>query len=78
MFSNNWFADLSVDSSVDELVANFSSGAINTIFSLKTVRLHPTDKPWMTTSIKQLIKDHQSAFHCGETTQWQRLSAIGN
>ena len=34
MSSNNWLADLSVDSSVDELVTNFSSqvtGAIDTI-----------------------------------------------
>ena len=38
MSSSNWFADLSVDSSVDELVINFSSqvtGAIDKIFQLK-------------------------------------------
>ena len=29
----------------------------------------------MTTSIKQLIKYRQSAFHRGETTQWQRLKS---
>ena len=54
---------------------NQVTGANNTIFLLKTVRLHPIDKPWMTTSMKQLIKDLQSAFHRGETTQWQRLKS---
>ena len=29
----------------------------------------------MTTSIKQLIKDRQSAFHRDQTTQWQRLKS---
>lgn len=62
MCPNNWFANLSVDPSVDELVCdtNFSSlvtGAIDKIFPLKTMRLHPTDKLWITTSIKQLIQD---------------------
>ena len=59
MSSNNWFADHSVNYSVDELVTNFWSqvtGAIDTIFPLKTVRLHPTDKPWMSTSLNNLSK----------------------
>ena len=51
------------------------TGAIDAISPLKIVRLHTTDKPWMTTSLKQLIKDRQSAFHRGETTQWQRLKS---
>ena len=48
MCSNNWFADLGVHPSVDVLVSNFSSlvtNAIDKIFPLKTVKLHPTDKP---------------------------------
>ena len=76
MCSNNWFADLGVDPPVDVLVSNFSflvTKAIDKIFPLKTVKLHPTDKPWITSSIKQLIKNRQNAFHRGDTAQWQRL-----
>ena len=57
------------------LISSQVTGAIDTIFPLKTVRLHPTDKSWTITSIKQLIKDRQSAFYRGETTQWQRLKS---
>jgi hypothetical protein len=44
------------------------------------MKLHHTDKPWITPSIKQLFKDRQKAFHRGDisnsgtvTTEVQRV-----
>ena len=74
--SKNWFDELSDNPGTDELVTSFSSqvtNALNNIFPLKTVKLHHTDKPWITPSIKQLIKDRQKAFYRGDKQQWQLL-----
>ena len=70
------FDKLSDNPWTDELVTSFSSqvtNALNNIFPLKTVKLHHTDKPWITPSIKQLIKDRQKAFYRGDKQQWQLL-----
>ena len=37
------------------------------------MNLHHTDKPWITPSIKQLIKDRKKAFYRGDKQQWQLL-----
>ena len=42
---------------------------------LKSIRLHPTDKPWMTPNIKAQIKLRQQAFTCGNMSQYNLLSA---
>ena len=39
-------------------------------FPLKTVKLHSSDKPWMTAHLKNLIKPRQRAFHSGNINLW--------
>ena len=38
---------------------------------MKHGKIHPTDKPWITPYIKQLIRDRQRAFHYGNMRQWR-------
>ena len=42
---------------------------------LKSIHLHPTDKPWMTLNIKVKIKLRQQAFTCGNMSQYNLLCA---
>ena len=44
---------------------------ISNIFPANTVRFHPTDKPWITARIKQLVKERQQAFHAGDAQLWR-------
>ncbi|XP_030853882.1 uncharacterized protein LOC100889248 [Strongylocentrotus purpuratus] len=43
--------------------------AINLYFQCKTIRLHATDKPWMTVGVKGLINQRQTAFHNNSSNQ---------
>ena len=45
--------------------------ALDHFFPTKTVRFHPTDKPWITAHIKELTKKRQQAFHCSNTQMWR-------
>lgn len=66
---NEWFGGLGSSPSADELALSFTkdlSIAIEEFFPLNTIRFHPTDKPWITGHIKQLIKKRQRAFHTGD------------
>ena len=47
--------------------------AIETFFPTKSVRIHSTDKPWMTSSIKLLILKRQRALHSGTNDRWRHL-----
>ena len=61
---------------VDDLPTSFSSSvvqAIDRIFPAKLVKRHHTDKPWITPTIKSLIRDRQKAFHSGNIPLWQSL-----
>ena len=40
-------------------------------FRANNVRFHPTDKPWITARIKQLIKERQQAFYSGDAQLWR-------
>ena len=51
---------------------NDLSTAIDNFFPVKTIRFHPTDKPWITGHIKQLIKERQRAFHTGDAHLWRQ------
>ena len=42
---------------------------------LKTVRVHPSDKPWMTPQIKILISDRQRAYTRGDQVRYNQLKA---
>ena len=70
--SQVWYADgqnLSLEERVNSFTSNISL-AMNNFFPLKTVKLHPSDKPWMTAHLKNLIKSRQRAFHSGNTNLW--------
>jgi hypothetical protein len=61
---------------VDDKVSIFNgviSQALDGCMPLKSRRLHPTDKPWMTPNINAKIK--QRAFTCGNMYQYNLLSA---
>ncbi|KAI8502529.1 hypothetical protein Bbelb_201170 [Branchiostoma belcheri] len=42
-------------------------------FPTKVVKIHPTDKPWITTRVKRLIKKRQEAFYQRKEEVWKRL-----
>ena len=47
--------------------------AINRIFPVKTIKLHATDKPWITPELKLMIKDRHRAFPSGNAPAWRSL-----
>ena len=61
---------------IDDKVSAFT-GTIQLILDkilLKhTIRFHPSDKPWMTTRIKQEIKARQNAFTSGDKSGYKIL-----
>ena len=63
---------------VDDKVSIFNgvvTQALDGCLPLKTIRIHPTDKPWMTPSIKAEIKLRQRAFTCRNMAQYNLLFA---
>ena len=74
--THDWFADFGFSSSVDDLASSFTTqlvDAINRIFPVKTIKLHATDKPWITPELKLMIKDRQKAFESGNIPAWRSL-----
>ena len=58
------------------LTSSFSDdlcNAINIYFPAKSVKLHPTDKPWMSAEIKSLTLKRQRAYHSGSNDRWRLL-----
>lgn len=58
---------------IEELVSAFTSNisaAMDKFFPKKIIKLHPSDKPWMTASLKNLIMLRQRAFHSGNINRW--------
>ena len=58
--THKWFSDVGPSPSADEMAISFSyhlTSAHDRFFPLKSVKCHYSDKPWMTPSIKQLIRD---------------------
>ncbi|KAI8503384.1 hypothetical protein Bbelb_192050 [Branchiostoma belcheri] len=45
--------------------------AINTFFPTKIIKVHQTDKPWVTQQIKRLISLRQKAFHRQSANVWK-------
>ena len=75
---HSWFAHTcAADSlSVDSLTSSFSDDLCNAIsiyFPAKSIKLHPTDKPWMSAEIKSLILERQRAYHSGSNDRWRLL-----
>ena len=73
--SNKWFSGLGLNPSSDELASSFTNDmntAFDHFFPVNTIKFHPTDKPWITGHIKQLIKERQRAFHTGYAQLWRQ------
>ena len=72
--SHSWFTDVQELPSASNLSTSLTTDLKNSIdvfFPLKQVKIHDTDKPWMTPSLKQLIIERQSAFHSGDEELWR-------
>ena len=55
-------------------VFNAINGNILNIFILeRSVQIHPTDKPWITSCIKAHIKKHQNAYTAGNVLKYDAL-----
>ena len=68
-----WFSDVQYLDSATALASSFTSelsSAIDLFFPTKTIKIHATDKPWMTPMLKQLIIQRQRAFHSGDCAVW--------
>jgi hypothetical protein len=68
----DWYAD-GQNYTIEELVSAFTSNiseAMGNFFPMKTIKLHPFDRPWMTASLKNLIMLRQRAFHGGNINLW--------
>jgi hypothetical protein len=68
----NWYAD-GQNFTIEELVSAFTSNiseAMGNFFPMKTIKLHPFDKPWMTASLNNLIMLRPRAFHGGNINLW--------
>ena len=75
---HSWFAPIRTDDSitVDSLLTSFNEDlrtAFDIYFPDKNVKLHPTDKPWMSAEIKSLILERQRAYHSGSNQRWRHL-----
>ena len=63
---------------VDDKVSIFNgvvTQALDGCMPLKTIRIHPTDKPWLTPSIKAEMKLRQRTFTRGNMAQYNPLCA---
>ena len=77
---HRWLSDVemgkdspSVDSLTDSFTKDLSS-AIDVYFSSKCVKIHPTDKPWMSPEIKALLLERQRAYRNGPEEKWRHLN----
>ena len=71
---NNWFSELGPNPSVDDLTESFTphvNDALDRFLPMRPIKFHPTDKPWITPTIKLLINERQRAFHSGNVHQWR-------
>lgn len=72
--SQDWSADDSNLASVEDLSMSFTSKisqAIDDFFPLRSIKLHHSDKQWMTASIKKIILERQQAYHSGNSHLWR-------
>ena len=74
--SHHWFTSLDSVASVDSLTESFNTDVkteIDIHFPLKSVKIHPTDRPWMTSRIKQFILERRRAFYSDRNGRWREL-----
>ena len=54
-----------VDQKVDIFTQDMTS-ILDETMPIKRIRMHPSDKPWLTPYIKSVIKDRQRAYSKGD------------
>ena len=59
---------------IDKFYSVLNKG-IGLYFPIKHVKMHVSDKPWMTHKIKNLIKKRQKAFASHSHSKWRRLKS---
>ena len=72
--THDWFSDTQESVSATNLTASFTSdllSAIEQFFPAKSIKIHETDKPWMSPTVKELIIKRQRAFHSGNGVLWR-------
>ena len=70
--SQNW-SSTDENITTEDLACAFThklSQASDTFFPMKVGKLHSSDKPWMTASLKKLIQLRQRAFHDDNPDLW--------
>ena len=61
---------------VDEKVRLFTATLVRHLdetLPVRTIRMHPTDKPWMTPRIKKELKARQHAYTIGDINEYKKL-----
>ena len=58
---------------VSDLALHSKVPGSNRYLPTKTVKIHQTDKPWITPLIKKLIAKRQAAFAAENTLRWREL-----
>ena len=72
--SREWFSDAESKNSATALASSFTNelnSAVDRLFPSKVIRIHNSDKPWMTPALKKLIYQRQKAFHSGSLDLWR-------
>ena len=72
--SREWFSDAESNNSASALASSFTNelnSAFDRFFLSKVIRIHDSDKPWMTPALKKLIYQRQKAFHSGNSDLWR-------
>ena len=73
LISQDW-PIVSPNHSTDDLASDFTSKisqGIDKFYPLSSVKLHPSDKPWMSSFFNSLIVKRQRAFHSGNIHLWR-------
>lgn len=65
-------ASSSAQEKCDKLYASLQN-AMDEYLPMKSVKMHPRDKPWVTPYLKSLIGQRQKAFSNDRTEEWKRL-----
>ena len=75
MNEQNWNQVLDardVDQNVD-IFTQPTTSILDETVPMKRIRIHPSDKPWLTPYIKSVIKDRQRAYSKGDMEKYQQL-----
>lgn len=73
--NHNWDEVLSAQG-IDQKVEKFTqelTTILNQTMPMKTIRMHPSDKPWLTPHIKDVIAQRQRAYSKGDMMKYKQL-----